>query len=177
MKVIDLTQPLKNGMEIYSGDPEVDIKQIHTLKKEGWRLRLLKLGSHTGTHVDAFSHMDKKGTTIDKIPLNKFFGTAKVVKVGGNFPTRVGLVFKDGELDINLFQKIKKANPSFLVVGDKAELSVELERQLLKEKIITFTDLINLGKLPENELFKFFGVPLKIKDGDGSPIRAFAIID
>ncbi len=177
MKVIDLSQTLKTGMKVYPGDPKVDIKQIHTLKKEGWRLRLLKFGSHTGTHVDAFSHMDKRGSTIDKIPLNKFFGKAKVVKINGNFPEKIGLVFKEGKLDLNLFQKIKKTKPSFLVVGDKAELSVKLEKQLLKEKIITFTDLINIDKLPENKLFSFFGVPLKIKDGDGSPIRAFAIID
>jgi len=177
MKVIDLSQTLKTGMKVYHGDPEVNIKQVHSLKKEGWRLRLLKLGSHTGTHVDAFSHMNQSGMTIDKILLDSFFGMARIVKIKESFPKRTGLVFKNGKLDKDLFPKIKKAKPSFLAVGNTAQLSVKLEKQLLKEEIITFTDLINLDKLPENKPFKFFGVPLKIKNGDASPIRAFAIAD
>ena len=35
MKIIDLSQPLYDGMDAYPGDPEVHIKQIHTLNKEG----------------------------------------------------------------------------------------------------------------------------------------------
>ena len=177
MEVIDLSQTLITGMKVYPSDPEVKIKQVHHLKKEGWRLQKLSLSSHTGTHVDAFAHMDENGETIDNVPLNNFFGRARIVETFDDFPTNIGLVFKSGKLDTTLFQKIKLAKPSFVVVGDHAELKVELERRLLKERILTFTDLINLNQLPMNKTFKFFGVPLKIKDGDGSPIRAFAIVD
>ena len=177
MKIVDLSQTLFSGMKVYPGDPEVKIKQVHSLRNEGWRLRKLSLGSHTGTHVDAFAHMDKNGDTIDNIPLKYFFGIAQIVKTSDDFPTNIGLVFKSGKLDTTLFQKIKLANPSFLVVGNKAELEIELERQLLRKRIITFTNLVNLNKLPEDKTFRFFGIPLKIQDGDGSPIRAFAIVD
>lgn len=176
MKVIDLSQTLVSNMPVYPGDPQVKIKQVHFLKKQGWRLRKLSFGSHTGTHVDAFAHMDTEGQTVDKIPLKKFFGQAKIVFINGSFPKNTGLIFKEGKLKINLFTKIKKACPLFVAVGDQAEMSVALEKQLLRAKILTFTDLVNLDKLPEKNIFKFFGAPLKIKDGDGSPIRAFAIV-
>ena len=37
------------------------------------------MGSHTGTHVDAFSHMHKDGETLEEIPLERFFGKARLV--------------------------------------------------------------------------------------------------
>lgn len=177
MKVIDLSQPLRNGMEVYHGDPEVEIRQIHHIGKQGWRLRVLKLGSHTGTHVDAFSHMDSAGNTLDDMPLSRFFGKAQVVEVGDAYPTKTGLVFREGILDVCNFDEIASVNAPFVAIGDEAELTIVLERMLLKEKIVTFTDLINLDKLPMREPFMFYGFPLKIKGGDGSPIRALAIVE
>ncbi len=177
MKIIDLSQDLYDNMPVYPGDPEVHIKQIHNLEKEGWRLRYLQFSSHIGTHADSFAHMDEKGETIDNIPIEKFIGKAVVVKADQNFPKNIGLVFREGNLDITIFNKIKQVKPLFVVVGNKAEFAVELERNLLKAGILTITDLVNMEKLPENKPFMFYGVPLKIKDCDGSPIRAFAIIE
>lgn len=176
MKIIDLSQPLFDGMDVYHGDPEVHIKQIHNLDKEGWRLSYLQLSSHIGTHVDAFSHMDEKGTTIDNIPLEKYIGKTILVKKEDEFPKNMGLAFKEGQLNIDLFEKLKNAEPLFVIIGDNAEFDVELERKLLQSGILTITDLVNMDKLPEDKEFMFYGVPLKIKDGDGSPIRAFAIL-
>ena len=39
-------------MTVFPGDPEVKIEQIHSLEKEGWRLRYLQFSSHIGTHVE-----------------------------------------------------------------------------------------------------------------------------
>lgn len=177
MKIIDLSQPLYDGMNIYPGDPEVHIKQVHSLDKEGWRLRYLQFSSHIGTHADALAHMDKNGETIDNIPIDRYIGKTVLVEVDEPFPDKVGLAFRKGKLDLDLFEKIKNAKPLFIVVGDKAEFDVELERRLLQSGMLTITDLINMDKLPENKEFIFYGVPLKIKDGDGSPVRAFAVLD
>src|SRR3989344_1663275 len=114
-------------MDVYPGDPEVNIKQIHSLDKEGWNLRYLQFSSHAGTHSDAFSHMDENGRTIDDIPIERFIGKTVVVKTGGKFPTGVGLAFSEGKMDLNLFEKIKGSGPLFVIVGKTAELSVELE--------------------------------------------------
>jgi arylformamidase len=176
MKIIDLTKMIEDGMEVYPGDPEVSIEQIHFLKKEGWRLRSLKTSTHTGTHVDAFSHMDSEGETIEKIPIERFIGETVLVKIEDDFPRQLGLAFGEGKLGVGLFDRLKEASPKFVVVGDKAELSVELERKLLKKGILTITDLENMSLLPRGKSFMFYAVPLKIKDGDGSPVRAFAMI-
>lgn len=177
MKIIDLSQTLHDGMDVYSGDPEVHIKQIHTLDKEGWRLLYLQFSSHVGTHADAFSHMDRDGETIDDMPIERFIGKTVIVSVDQQFPKNVVLAFREGKLTVRLFEKLKKARPRFIVVGNTAELEIELERKLLQEGILTITDLVNMDQLPHDKPFIFYGVPLKIKDGDGSPIRAFAVLD
>lgn len=177
MKIIDLSQPLFDKMDVYPGDPEVHIKQIHTLDKEGWRLRYLQLSTHIGTHADALAHMDEKGITIDKIPINKFIGKTVLVKPSETFPKGLGLAFRENMLGLDVFKKIVDAKPLFVVVGDKCDFELEMERKLLQAGIITMAGLINMDKLPSNKPFMFYGVPLKIEDGDGSPIRAFAVLD
>lgn len=174
--MIDLSEPIFTGMEVYPGDPEVEIRQIHSIERGGWRLRTLSFSSHIGTHVDAFSHMDENGRTLDEIPLERFFGKAQVVAMEGEFPKKVGLVFASGKLGLDLFDKIMSAEPPFVVVSSDCEFAVELERKLLQNQVITF-EATNIDKLPRNKPFMFYGFPLKIKDGDGSPIRAVAIID
>ena len=37
--------------------------------------------------------------------------------------------------------------------------------------------LINLEQLLGHGMFQFFGVPLKVKGGSGSPVRAFAVVE
>lgn len=177
MKIIDLSQTLEDGMDVFPGDPEVKIEQIHTLDKEGWQLRYLQFSSHIGTHVDALAHMDKSGKTLDDLPIDKFIGKTVLVTVGDKFPENVGLAFSEGDIDKEVVKMIKKAKPKFVVVGSNATLDVESERQLLQSGIITITDLVNMEKLPKNKPFTLYAVPLKIKEGDGSPVRAFAVLD
>lgn len=177
MKIIDLTIPLENGMEVYPGDPPVKIKQIHFLEKEGWGLRLLSLGSHTGTHVDTPAHMDENGKNLDNLPIEKFIGKAQVVQINNNFPKKIGLVFSEGKVDSSLLDKILEAQAPFIVIGKNVEFPIAMERALLQKEILTFVNLINLELLPKQKNFTFFGIPLKIKGGDGSPIRAFAVLE
>ena len=177
MKIIDLTQTLYDKMPVYPGDPAVRIKQVHKLKKEGWRLRYLQFSSHVGTHVDAFSHMDVNGQALDEMPLIKFMGSAMRVALNSRWPEKIGLAFVKIKLDLVLFPKIKATQPPFILVNQDCEFPVELERRLLQNKIVTITDLVNLEKLPTGKKFMFYGLPLKIKDGDGSPIRAVAVIE
>jgi len=172
MKIVDLTLPIYSGMKTYPGDPEVSVDLVHTYDKDSWQLRRLTLGTHTGTHVDAFSHMDPEGKTLDQIPVERFFGKAYVVEINQPFPKNTGLFFKE-TLDIDLLEKILAAEPPF--VG--GEISEEMERALLTKGIITYTNLTHLDLLPSDKPFMFYGFPLKIKDGDGSPVRAVAIIE
>ncbi len=58
----------------------------------------------------------------------------------------------------------------------ETDSELETEKLLLREGIISFEGLVHIDKLPKDKEFMFYGVPLKIKNGDGSPVRAFAQI-
>lgn len=172
MKIIDLSMPLHTGMKVYPNDPEVKIDVIHTYEKDSWELRHLSMGSHTGTHVDAFSHMHDGAENLDDLSLDNFFGQAQIVNLQQQWPQETGLFFIE-EVDATYLNKFLVANPKF--VG--GNLTEELERALLGNKIVTYTGLVNLGLLPKSENFMFYGFPLKIQSGDGSPVRAIAILE
>ena len=144
MKIIDLSQPLFDGMEVYPGDPEVHIKQIHNLDKEGWRLRYLQFSTHIGTHADALYHMAENGETIDKVPIDKFIGKTVLVSATDKLPKRVGLAFRDEILGLDLFEKIKEVKPLFVVVGDKCDFELEMERKYLITNEPAFTAMVGL---------------------------------
>lgn len=172
MKVIDLSIPLYTGMDVFVGDPEVKINVVHTYEKNTWKLRHLSMGSHTGTHVDAYSHMHEGKETLDEIPIERFFGKAQVVGTYQDWPKEVGLFFIE-EMGIEKVNEIVDLNPGF--VG--GNITEDLERALLGRGIITYTRLINLELIPKGKIFMFYGLPLRIKSGDGSPVRAIAIIE
>lgn len=172
MKVIDLSVSIYPDMEVFPGDPEVKIEVIHTHEKETWELRKISMGSHTGTHVDAYSHMHRDKASLDHIPIERFFGKAQVVVLSETWPEEIGLFFIE-EVGIEEANRIIDLNPGF--VG--GNISEDLERELLGNNIITYTGLVNLELIPKGKTFMFYGLPLKIKDGDGSPVRAIAIIE
>lgn len=172
MKIIDLSTLIYTDMEIFPGDPDVKINLVHTYKKNSWELRQLSMGSHTGTHVDAFSHMHEGKESLDKIPIERFCGKGQVVDPSDHWPTDIGLFFIE-EIGIEYLERLIIVNPGF--VG--GNITEELERALLGKNIITYTRLINLELLPPKKSFMFYGLPLKIKEGDGSPVRAIAILE
>ncbi len=172
MAVIDLSLPIYTGMNVHPGDPEVSVKIVHDYKGHGWQLRKLEMGSHTGTHVDGFSHMVENGETLDQIPLHHFFGKSWLAEQGQMLPNSTGLFFKK-EAGLECLESLLKARPLF--VG--GEINEELQRALLEAGIVTYTNLINLELLPTNRPFMFYGFPLNILNGDGSPVRAIAILD
>lgn len=170
--IIDLTMTLKDKMKVYEGDPEVSIKTVHNYDTHTWTLKALNMGTHTGTHVDAFSHMHEDMQTLDEISLDRFIGKTWLADKITSFEPQTGLLFKE-EIGLEKLTQILKAKPNF--VG--GNITVDLERALLKHEIVTFTNLINLELLPEDSAFLFIGLPLKIAKGDGSPVRAIAIIN
>ena len=56
-RVFDLAQPLYDECPAYPGDPRVHLRVAKTIEADGFALETLFLASHSGTHVDAPSHM------------------------------------------------------------------------------------------------------------------------
>lgn len=78
-KIIDITTPISLLTRIFPGDPVPAIEKVCTLEKEGCAVSKLSFGSHTGTHVDAPSHILENVTTVDKLELKNLMGTAIVL--------------------------------------------------------------------------------------------------
>ncbi len=76
MKLIDLSQPLYHDCPNCPAHPPVKSEIIADHPKDGWRVELLTLASHTGSHVDAPYHKLAGGANLDQIPLEKFAGPA-----------------------------------------------------------------------------------------------------
>jgi len=77
----DLSVPLRTGMPVYPGDPEVRIASALTVEADGANVLSLGLVSHSGTHADAPLHVGDGWAALDELPLSLFGGVAEVVDV------------------------------------------------------------------------------------------------
>ena len=78
-KVIDISTPISPFTKIFPGDPEPIIESICTLENKGCVVSRLSFGSHTGTHVDAPSHVLSNGISVDKLKLESLMGMALIL--------------------------------------------------------------------------------------------------
>lgn len=78
-KVIDISTPISPFTKVFPGDPEPVIESICTLENKGCVVSSLSFGSHTGTHVDAPSHVLSNGISVDKLKLESLMGMALIL--------------------------------------------------------------------------------------------------
>jgi kynurenine formamidase len=176
MKIIDLSLPICDGMPVYPGDPEVKIKQVHTLAKQGWNLRTLFINTHLATHINVPSHMMESGESLNDLSLDNFCGPAIVYGGHNSVKSELGIIFRDQNIDEQIARLLIKIKPKFVGLAVKHEFEIKIEKKLLEAGIISYENLVNTEKLPSDKQFMFSGFPLKIKDSDGSPVRAVAVI-
>ncbi|MDQ2731120.1 MAG: cyclase family protein, partial [Armatimonadota bacterium] len=88
MPILDLSHPMTNGQPSYPGDPPLVIAPHNTIAEDGYNLTRLEMGSHQGTHLDAPYHFDEDGLTLDRMPLEWFYGPASMIDLapGGCLP-------------------------------------------------------------------------------------------
>ncbi len=77
--VIDISTSISPFTKIFPGDPEPVIESICTLEDKGCVVSRLSFGSHTGTHVDAPSHILSNGISVDKLKLESLMGMALIL--------------------------------------------------------------------------------------------------
>lgn len=161
-------------MPVYPGDQDLILKRIQTIDKDGWNMRRIEMNLHDGTHLNAPIHMTSDGKTLDNLPLERFNGTCVLYKNDVVFDPNVGVIFTTRNIDMTIAQQLVKTPPKFIGLSDQFEFDIEVEKFLLKYDIISYENLANTDKLPEK--FIFYGFPLRIKEGDGSPVRAVAVV-
>ncbi len=84
MKIIDLTHTIADDILVYPGTEPVRLTPANTLEKDDFRETLLRMSSHTGTHMDAPAHMLEKAPYLDDIPVESFCGKAYVLNCAGS---------------------------------------------------------------------------------------------
>ena len=225
-EIIDLSQEIYDRMPVYKKLPEVKI-EVHATHEEWQNLPSnnktpsvlkLQMGEHTGTHVDALSHMGipYKTHSIDKMPLNTFLTSAFCLDFSHK---ELGELIEPEEL-IEACKTSKnriQEGDTVLIRTDHYKkhfgsaswakgpgLSAKATRWLGEQKIAAFgvetmspgvtgisnkevhticgemgfthyENLINLDLLTSRTRFQFIGLPLKIRGGTGSPVRAVAV--
>jgi len=228
-EIIDLSQEIYAGMPVFSGMPEVEIR-VHATHEQ-WdgitegdvvspAVNRLVLGEHTGTHVDALSHMGRpyRGQSIDSMPLTTFYTAGLCLDLSDKKPgelietadldgalTAAGLAIQPGDTVLMYTDHYRRAFGT-AAWPNAPGLSAAAVRWLGGKKIAAFgveseapgvrhvsnrdvhricgelgfthyENLVNLHRLVGRGRFRFIGLPLRIRGGTGSPVRAVAVFE
>lgn len=202
MRIHDITVPLSAELPAYPGDPSVVISPWSSIAGGDLaNVSRITLCSHSGTHLDPPRHFSDKGASVDQIPLELLIGRALVVEIPGVTligPEQLkrlrlrgvqrlllktdnsGLWKEDGFR--NDFAALSLEGAKFLVeIGIKligidylsvesAEGNGEVHRLLLDSGVLILEG-ITLADVAPGE-YELICLPLKIKNGDGAPVRA-----
>ena len=203
MDIIDLTYVIENGMMVYPGTKELVINESNTIEKDGFKEKVIEFCSHTGTHIDAPSHMNIQGKNLDEFEVSKFIGKAllldineqdRIIKYEEDIKKVDFIIFKTGYekywgndkyfkdypcLDIEVVKYLMKFNLKGLgfdaISIDPVDSEFENHNILFDNNMIIIENLYNLDKISK-KFFQLYVLPLKIKDADGSPVRAIGIL-
>jgi arylformamidase len=80
--IYDISVPISENLVSWPGDPGMSVERPLDLERgDPATVSLLRMGSHTGTHVDAFSHFKAGGKSLDEMDLSRYIGRALVVEI------------------------------------------------------------------------------------------------
>jgi len=79
MKIIDLSHTIQADMPVFPGAAPPLLEKVGDIATHGFAETMLQMLSHTGTHVDAPSHMLPRGKYLDDFPIEQFFGLALII--------------------------------------------------------------------------------------------------
>jgi arylformamidase len=170
-----------------------------------YNLTTITFGTHTGTHIDVPKHFYDDGLTIDRLDLDHLIGPARVIEIKDRRPiTRVDLekhAIQPKEIillktDNSSLITGDRFDPGFTFLApDAARYLVEVGiltlgfdyfsvedlnsavpevHYLLLSNNIVIIEGLDLSLVGPGE-FRMVALPLKIKDGNGSPTRVILI--
>ena len=205
MKIYDISLEISEGMVVWknkdSKRPKIEVTS--TTRTGNANESRLHLDSHTGTHVDAPFHFLQNGKKINSISTGKFLGECVVVdltkikKRGIEKEDLVNAKVRKNDIVIlktsNEYKKtfdfnfvyLAESGAKFLAskkikgVGinalgiERSQPSYGTHKSLLGKGIIIFEGL-ELSEIKPGRYF-FVGLPLKVKDADGAPMRAVLV--
>jgi arylformamidase len=80
MEILDVSVPIRPGLTIWPGDPEVEVELAAAIADGApANVTRLALGAHTGTHVDAPVHFLDGAGGVETLPLDALVGPCVVL--------------------------------------------------------------------------------------------------
>lgn len=80
--IYDISVQISNELVSWPGDPGCEVERTLDLCcGDPATVSFLKMGSHTGTHVDAFSHFKQAGDSLSEMSLERYIGRALVIEI------------------------------------------------------------------------------------------------
>lgn len=80
-RFIDLSHPLVNGAAAFPNDPKFALIAHGRVATHSYNISQVLTGTHQGTHLDAMFHFFDDGRTLDQMPLEWFYGPARVLRI------------------------------------------------------------------------------------------------
>lgn len=198
--VIDLSVAMDNRTPAYPGDPQFHAQSIGSFEHDGYEGHRIAMGTHTGTHIDAPSHMIQGGATLDQADVSQFIGRGQLIDAREGFSLQS---VEDADIqpgDIVLFHtgmSQKLYEPDYFtnypvmtpeITDLLAQRGVKLvgvdtcsvdnvsgfpiHNQLLSRDILIIENLTNLSSLYGKD-FIVYALPLKL-NLDAAPARVIA---
>ncbi len=199
--MFDITRPLYAGMPVWPGDPEVRLEALSSVERgDAFTLSRITLGTHTGTHLDAPRHVLANGPGVDELPLEALIGRAAVVDVS-NCQGLLDVACLEARTPPGCRRLLLKAQGSspeapakaltpegaawlaaqgMLLVGtdqtslDPPEVGIGAAHRLLLGAGVILVENLALEGISPGE-YDLICLPLKLRQGDGAPVRAVLI--
>ncbi|WP_425448791.1 cyclase family protein [Dethiothermospora halolimnae] len=227
LRLVDLSQEIFQGMSVFPMHQKTFIMKNMTHEQNmedtgskalGFSARNLLMSEHCGTHSDGVWEYKPSGETIDKMPIEYFWGSAICIDLS-HVPATRYIEPRDLEEAVRKSgQQIQRGDIVLMYTGhfdrnfgtDKWQttysgLSYDAAKWLAERGVVNIgvdapaidhpddinfsghlvcgeyditntENLCNLDKVV-NRRFLYIGLPLKIRDGSGSPIRAVALLE
>jgi arylformamidase len=196
---IDVSVPIYGGMVHWPDNPPIELNAVmHLDRGDICTVSALKMGLHTGTHIDGPNHFIPGAAGTDSVPLENLIGPARVVEIEDRRAVTQAELRKRnvGHSERLLFKTLNSQRcwNSSEFVSDSVSLaedaasylaelntlavgidylsvgSPEVHRTLFKAGVVIIEGL-NLSKVSTGE-FEFLCLPIRIRGGDGAPSRA-----
>ena len=199
-KIIDISMELSDTTPEWPGDKPFSYELSVTKEQSGSvNVGNLQTSTHIGTHIDAPFHYDDQGLKIDELPLDVYLSKAQVMDVSGlekispsDFkPLESGvtaLLLKTASwkernkfpetwpvFDVSVAQWLADNGVTLLGV-DVPSVDPKTSKELAMHQAMNrhqrfILEGIVLDDVAEG-VYRLVALPLKIKGGDGSPVRA-----
>lgn len=201
MKLIDISRPIQNGMVVWPGDTPTEFSFAAT-KAGGYSANVGRLvaSMHAGTHVDAPYHFADAGAKIDAVALDAYVGPARVIDARGRdvltpdlfapfdwSATPRALIRTDRWQDPGAFPPgwpryapelpawlgahgVRLIGMDFPSVDQPTSKDLPTHHALEAAHVLILENLDLRAAAPG--VYELIALPLKIRGGDGSPVRA-----